>query len=108
MKKTKLQYNILASLLIVKNLLKQLPHHYVHLVRDWQIKIYDKSIFLMSPQMMVTMFLMCILEGGRKRMSNIIFPDGDIQQNENERKKKNIEDRISYRINMRFIESEAK
>lgn len=57
--------------------------------------------------MMVTMFLMCMLEGRRKRMSNIIFPDGGAQKNEIEGKK-NIEDRISYRINMRFIESGAK
>lgn len=78
-KKTEDEEKILHNFLVLYwslRILKQLPHHYVHLVRGWWIKIYDKSIFLMSPQMMVTMFLMCILEGGRKRMSNIIFPVG--------------------------------
>jgi hypothetical protein len=58
----------------------------------------------MSPQMMmVTMFLMCIFEGGRKekQMSNIIFPDGDTHKNGNEIK-------TSYLINMRFHREQSK
>jgi hypothetical protein len=62
--------------LIVKNLLKQLPH----LVRGWRIKIYDKSIFSSRvPQDDDGDNVFDVYIGGwqqRKRMSNIIFPDG--------------------------------